>query len=403
VNLFRIKRRSKLLITSPFAVLASMALMLIAGAGLASANEERSFCTGVTLNYEETCSSATYPDLFAAYGSSPTGSVCVFLSTGELRAACSPGVNQGAYVSFRSGESYKGHAFLYAPGETIKASGALWRKSWAEDNLGGTISSDADIASWSENRLDVFASGVESALWHKYWSGGWSAWELLGGSLGSGPGAVSWGPNRVDVVAQATDHSMQHWYWNGSWKHDSLGGSNFVGDPDIASWSEGRLDVFARRTDGQLWTDYWDGTKWSGWISLAGIGPELSSGPSAVSWGPGRIDVVARLTDNTIGHWWYDGSWHYYQPALFRSREFANSPDIASDGANRLDIFARGTDGNLWHASLRSVEVDDWTGWNLVGGPIASGPGAVSWGANRFDVVARDPSNNSVDHFYWQP
>ena len=41
----------------------------------------------------------------------------------------------------------------------------------------------------------------------------WSGWEGLGGILESGPGAVSWGPDRLDVFAMGTDSSMYHPWW----------------------------------------------------------------------------------------------------------------------------------------------------------------------------------------------
>ena len=45
-----------------------------------------------------------------------------------------------------------------------------------------------------------------------------------GGSVASDPDAVSWSSNRVDLVAQGMDNTLQHLYWNGSaWSWESLG------------------------------------------------------------------------------------------------------------------------------------------------------------------------------------
>jgi hypothetical protein len=78
--------------------------------------------------------------------------------------------------------------------------------TWLSDNLGGNITSDPDMSSWGSQRMDVFARGIDNALWHRYWNNGfWGPWENLGGSLASGPSAVSWGSDRIDVVARAGD------------------------------------------------------------------------------------------------------------------------------------------------------------------------------------------------------
>ena len=56
------------------------------------------------------------------------------------------------------------------------------------------------------NRIDVFALGTDSAMWHRSFNGvSWGPWESLGGGLKSGPGAVSWGPDRIDVFVRGND------------------------------------------------------------------------------------------------------------------------------------------------------------------------------------------------------
>jgi Repeat of unknown function (DUF346) len=268
--------------------------------------------------------------------------------------------------------------------------------TWRNDNLGGPISSDPDISSWGENRLDMFAKGTGNTLKQKYWNGAaWSGWQDLGGTLTSGPAAVSWGNGRIDVVARTTNNSLQHWWWESAtgWGTDNLGGE-FTADPDISSWGPGRLDVFGRGTDNALWHKYWiNGSGWSAWEKLGGT---LASGPGAVSWAPNRIDVVAKASDNTVSHWYYNGSWHTDN----LGGAIASDPDISSRGENRLDIYAKGTDNALWHKYWYYGPV--WSAWEKLGDSLASGPGTVSWGPNRIDVVAR-LADNTVTHWYWLP
>ena len=44
--------------------------------------------------------------------------------------------------------------------------GAAWG-GW--ESLGGVLESPPDAAAWAANRLDIFAVGTDSALWHRWW------------------------------------------------------------------------------------------------------------------------------------------------------------------------------------------------------------------------------------------
>jgi hypothetical protein len=81
------------------------------------------------------------------------------------------------------------------------------------ESLGGVLTSGPGVASWAENRLDVFVRGTDNALHHKAWDGRWHGWEPLGGALTSEPAAVSRGPNQIDVFARGTDNALHHKWW----------------------------------------------------------------------------------------------------------------------------------------------------------------------------------------------
>ncbi|MFF7872171.1 hypothetical protein ACFZCT_37885, partial [Streptomyces qaidamensis] len=183
---------------------------------------------------------------------------------------------------------------------------AVWHK-WFDGNwsgwesLGGTVSSAPTVSSWSSGRLDLFARGMDSAVWHKWFDGGWSGWESLGGTVSSAPAAVSWGNGRIDVFARGMDSAVWHKWFDGNWSGwESLGGA-LSSAPTVSSWNSGRLDVFAVGTDSAVWHKWFDGN-WSGWESLGGA---LSSAPAAVSWGNDRIDVFAIGTDSAMWHRWW--------------------------------------------------------------------------------------------------
>ncbi len=122
------------------------------------------------------------------------------------------------------------------------------------------------------------------------------SWESLGGVLAAAPAASSWGSGRLDVFTTGTDNQVHHkWYRAGWTDWESLGGT-VTDTPAAVSWGRGRIDVFARGTDNQLW-HRWYRKGWSAWEPLGGV---LASGPAVASWGPGRLDVFVRGTDNQL-------------------------------------------------------------------------------------------------------
>ncbi len=389
------------------ATLLLMSIMFLFSSSSTASAAEYKFCWGNVLQeYQQGCEDSTPRWIDAVYGSGANGSICVGVPLEGLDCTGNPG--EGVYVNFPNGTVY-GKATIYNfHGAKNTVYGTVWDTAappppppppppptWHNENLGGTITSDPDIASWGSGRLDIFASGSDNTLHTKYFSSNkWSNWAGLGSpSMTSGPGAVSWGNGRVDVVARASDNSVTHWWYDGSWHNENLGGT-ITSDPDIASWGSGRLDVFARGTNNSLHTKYFANNKWSSWIDLKG--PSMTSGPGAVSWGNGRVDVVARASDNSVTHWWYDGSWHNEN----LGGTITSDPDIASWGSGRLDVFARGTN-NLLHTKYFAD--NKWSSWIGLGGPtMTSGPGAVSWENGRVDVVAR-AGDNSVAHWWYAP
>ena len=107
---------------------------------------------------------------------------------------------------------------------------AMWHRwwdgsSWGDwESLGGVLESTPKAVSWSANRIDVFVVGTDGALWHRWWDGSsWGGWESLGGILESpldGPrlslaalDATAWAPNRLDIFAVGTDSALWHRWW----------------------------------------------------------------------------------------------------------------------------------------------------------------------------------------------
>ena len=82
-----------------------------------------------------------------------------------------------------------------------------WR-GW--ESLGGVISSVPHAVSWGSNRLDIFALGLDTALWHKAWNGStWSAWQPMGGLWTASPAAACRpGSSTVDLFERGTDNAI---------------------------------------------------------------------------------------------------------------------------------------------------------------------------------------------------
>src|SRR5882724_2016626 len=93
------------------------------------------------------------------------------------------------------------------------------------------------------------------------------------------------GARRIDTFAIGSDSAIWHkWFDNGVWSDwESLGGL-FLNPPAVTSWDTGRLDIFVRGTDKALWHKWFDNGVWSNWESLGGV---LYSDPAVCSWGTG--------------------------------------------------------------------------------------------------------------------
>ncbi|KAF3923076.1 hypothetical protein ABW20_dc0105788 [Dactylellina cionopaga] len=85
-----------------------------------------------------------------------------------------------------------------------------------------------------EDRMDIFAVGLDSAVYQKSWKKGtgWQALKKLGGCTVYAPRAVSWGGTRYDLCSVGVDFALWHiWTDDGdNWKPspakwESLGGT----------------------------------------------------------------------------------------------------------------------------------------------------------------------------------
>ena len=293
--------------------------------------------------------------------------------------------------------------------------GSAWGPSLTGyEAMGGVIQGSPEIVSWGANRLDAFVVGTNSALYHKWWNG--SAWgpsltgyENMGGTILGHPRAVSWGPNRLDVFVVGTNSALHHKWWNGSaWGpsltgYENMGGT-ILGSPEVVSWGANRLDVFVVGTDSALYHKWWNGSAWG--PSLTGyeyMGGTIQGQPRVVSWGPNRLDVFVVGMDSALYHKWWNGT--AWGPSLTGWEKMGGtiqgSPEAVAWGPNRLDVFVVGTDSALYHKWWNgSAWGPSLTGYENMGGTIVGQPRAVAWGPNRLDVFVVG-TNSALYHKWW--
>ena len=220
--------------------------------------------------------------------------------------------------------------------------------------MGGNFISPLVAVSRGGRRVDVFAKGVDDAIYHLSYNGsfGWdSAWENLGGGFASEPAAVSWGPNRLDVFAVGPAGTLWQKYFDGtSWSGwVSLGGS-FVSPPTVCSKGVGYLDVFGIGAANVPYHEAYSPGAWTDWETLGGSVSTAAACVTSQFFGKYRFDVFTVAGDALYQESW-DGT--AYDPGTtnrnYRSGSFASEPVVVSRADNRLDVFGVKYDGGMAH------------------------------------------------------
>jgi hypothetical protein len=144
--------------------------------------------------------------------------------------------------------------------------------------------------------FDLFRVGPDNTLrWHDG-----TTWQTLGGMLASGPGAVSSGADQMQVFARGVDEAL--WYltydsgnWSAWQRLELVGmdeGVTIAAAPTAISPAPGQIDIYVRGSDNQLWKLSFDGDTWGTWVSLGG---QLTSGV-AVAAG----NIIAQAEDGSL-------------------------------------------------------------------------------------------------------
>jgi C1A family cysteine protease len=264
--------------------------------------------------------------------------------------------------------------------------------SWSGyENLGGLITSRPNAASWSANRIDVVARGLDSAVWHRWWDGAhWNGWESLGGQIQGAPAICSWGAGRLDIFAVGLNHHLWHKWYQGGWSGwEDLGGV-LASEPACVSWGPNRIDIFARGMNSSMWHKWWDGN-WHGWEDLGGV---INTAPAVSSWANGRLDCFARGLNNHLWHKWWANGWSNWEDL---GSNIFGSPAAASWGANRIDVFFPSQNNSMAHKWWDGAH---WSGDEDLGGLLSSDVGVCSWQSGRLDCFVMGTDSAMYHKWY---
>ena len=170
----------------------------------------------------------------------------------------------------------------------------------------------------SDGQLDLFRLGPDNTLrWqHSDDGSSWGDWQNLDGMLASGPGAISLGPDHMQVFARGVDDALWAITYNGSdwdWQRiDRDGmpeGVTIASAPAVVSPAANQLLVMVHASDDRLWQLTYDGSSWGDWQPAVGLPADVifASAPAMAAYGD-QIHLIARTSEGKQFVWLYDGS-----------------------------------------------------------------------------------------------
>ena len=235
--------------------------------------------------------------------------------------------------------------------------------------LGGQLKSDPAVALTADGRLEIFAIGLDNALYHIWQidpTGGWSSWGPLAGEVKGNPAVGCNADTGLEVFVRAPDNSLRH-IWqtssNGGWSDWRSMGGVLATDPTVVSLTDGRLVVFARGTDNALWHSWQTSPngEWSDWHLLGGI---LPSGFAVGRNADGGLEVFAQGTDNAVWRRRHNSS--QWSGWVSMGGQVTGDPVVESNADGRLVVFVRGLNNALWH-SWQTSPNGEWSDWHSFG------------------------------------
>jgi hypothetical protein len=215
-------------------------------------------------------------------------------------------------------------------------------------NLGGVSGLFPSAIGWGNHR-EVFMFGSDARLWHN-WSNdnmSWSGWYSLGGPAGSwptggfcsAPSAVSWAPERIDVFeVSCSDRRVWHIWYSGGWSNWEITPTSgtVLGTPQAVSNGPGRLDVLVTDYASQNVVDLQYDGHWQSYDT----GLSADCGYPAVATQATGVAAFVRACDDQhlLGAAFYNGQWNAVQSIAATS--FDSSVAVQSGSAAVHVVYA---------------------------------------------------------------
>jgi hypothetical protein len=285
------------------------------------------------------------------------------------------------------------------------AGGGSW-SGWR--SLGGITRSNPHLAANADARLQVFALGLDDAVWTTRQTapgGSWSGWARVAGrptAFIGDPVAVRRPDGPLDVFVRGASgavwRSSQRTPGGADWTPWQLLGGIVTSDLAVAVDGAGGLEVFGRGSDGALWHNrQGQGGAWSGWVSLGGI----INGGAAVGANPdGRLELFARGTNNALYHMPQLAAPGRWTGWLALGGVLRTDPEVARNQDGRLEVLAVGTDFSAWHTWQTSPGGQGWSGWALIGGRVGSTTEVHANAGGRLQTIVRADGRFGVGVFW---
>jgi hypothetical protein len=170
------------------------------------------------------------------------------------------------------------------------------------------------VAARGGNHLDLFRLGPDHTLRWSHSSDGttWDPWQNLGGMLASNPGAISLGDGRMQVYALGMDGALWYRTYNSGW-----GAWEYLKNPDefsenafpvLTSPAVGEVAVYLAGMDDQIWLIEHNGSSWGSWSSIQ-VATEVGNKSTLGNLGLGlvfdgrddHIEVTVDVSENSYG------------------------------------------------------------------------------------------------------
>jgi hypothetical protein len=265
----------------------------------------------------------------------------------------------------------------------------------------------------SDGRVEMFAVGANSDIWHDYQTAansGWNGWiDLANGNSIAGPACNHDLDGRLEVFVETGSGRVWHNYqtpggggaWNGWANQGGPGLTNLIALTNL----DGRIETFGIGTNGDVWHEWQTSANGSWTTSWSDItGQHIKGGMVGIQNKDGRLEIFGQGQNGDVWHNWQTTPGQTFNGwADMGSSSSGLNPRlaVARNASGTLELFGIDSGGNVWH-NYQTTPGGAWNGWIGFGGISGVKPGFVV-GINRdgrlemFGVG----SNNDVWHT-WQ-